>query len=237
MNKKIIAVILGLLVIIAVAVTGQLFNVKSIEVSYVGEENLDIDTKKVAELSQISVGQNIFTIDENVAEDTIEGYYTNMLKVNDIERVFPNKVVIYVEARDLLFSVKDGQNNTYVTDCDFQVNGIKVNPNADMSKDGELIAINGVTITNTFNISQLKIAKQIVSGFKTLGFDDIGLKRFVKSFDFSNDIVTITLRQYEGTTITLGINTQDPNSMISTLSASLTKLYQYNDADRAGKTL
>ncbi len=236
MNKKIIAIIIGLLLVISIAAIGQLFNVKAVEVSYSGDKVIAADSQEIIALSEISIGQNIFTIDENVAEATIEEGFGNVLKVSSIERVFPNKVVIHIELRDLLFAVNSTDGETYITDEEFQVNSIKKGDltNFDYSS---LVAINGIIVNGSFNIAELKLAKQIISGMHTLGFDNAGVKAFIKSLDFYENTVTISLRQYVGTTITLGTSSSETRDMISTLSARLDTLYTYSDADRQGKTL
>ncbi len=237
MNKKIIAIIIGLVAIIAIALVGQLFNVKSVEVVYDTDVVLSTSSDDIVSLSQIEIGQNILTIDEKVAIDTIEEQYGNVIAVSSLERKFPNKVVIHLAVRDLLLAVNgtdDGAVETYATDQQFQVNSIKKSsPILDVDFDS-LILVEGVSIDGTFNVPELKNVRNIIAGFYTLGYDNQGLKKLIKSISIDGDVYSINLREYEGSSITL---TRGEGDLISTLSAKVDAFYALSDPSRYGKTL
>ncbi len=237
MNKKIFAIIIGLVAIIAIVLVSQLFNVKSVEVVCDDASVVALESDSIIELSDIQLGQNILTIDEKVAKATIEQAYGNIIKVAKIERNLPNKVVIHLAVRDLLFAVRGIDGDTierYATDREFQVNSLKESTSVVSIDYDELIAIDGVMIAGSYNVRELKNIRNIISVFTTLGYDNAALKAFIKSIEVRGNDYVIHLRAYTGTTIVLTAGVGD---LQSTISAKLDAFYAKEDADRYGKTL
>lgn len=77
-----------------------IFDVKSVDVS--GNEN--IDTETILELSDIEIGQHIYSFSAGRAETMIS---TNpLVETVNVKRVFPNKVVISITERQALAAVE-----------------------------------------------------------------------------------------------------------------------------------
>ncbi len=106
MNKRLLGIFIAVAVaIVVIVVCCVMFLVGSVEVRTADNLTLDDDAvSAIVSQSGISKGESVFSIDEDSSVSAIEKA-NPYLKVVDIERKFPNKVVIYVAKRTPLMYV------------------------------------------------------------------------------------------------------------------------------------
>lgn len=206
-NARIIVfVAIVLLIIVIVLLNMTLFTVNSITVLNEVESQL-IDEQSIITNSNIRIGSNIFLLSEKKSREQIEITHP-YLEVKNIERVFPNKVVIHVSVRIPLMAIKirdaelyavidsslkilqiiDANNSIYHT-CT-KVTGLEV---------GNPVVGNFLDVSNSYN-SKLSVISNVANNESLNG---IAFLNFFEKIDFNtdNDIVNIKLRS--GVTICL----------------------------------
>lgn len=193
MRKKYIAFVAGLLLIAIIVVFGNIFLIKSVDVVFVNKPEF-ADENSIINASEISLNTNIFNLDDKKIKDNISSFYdNNSLAVLDVERVFPNKVVIYVKERKPILIVpyqQEGQGECIPTDIYFQMNQIKLMSDIDYDS----ILIKGVAVQNTFNTSSFRQINRILTAFLDMNFTEDGLVAFIKEFVVSDENIRIVLR-------------------------------------------
>lgn len=119
MTKRTIALFICLaLVAVLLVLNGTVFVVKEVNVvDYFGQDELD--KQQIADNSRL-VGNNIFTISENVAIDNIEKLMPEV-KVVEIVRSFPSGVKIVVHKRLPVLAVEYGEDNFIILDRETRV--------------------------------------------------------------------------------------------------------------------
>ncbi|MDD4316172.1 MAG: FtsQ-type POTRA domain-containing protein, partial [Clostridia bacterium] len=159
MKNKYITITVGILIVIAIVVFGNVFLIKSIDVVF-ERKPLNVNEANIVEASKIAIGSNIFSLDEKSAAAGIADFYpNNTVYVQSIERVFPNKVIIYVKERTPVLSVAydDGGEECIPTDIDFQMTRKALIADIDFDK---IIIVSGVSVLNTFNTSEFLRLKE-----------------------------------------------------------------------------
>ncbi|MFW5780202.1 MAG: cell division protein FtsQ/DivIB [Bacillota bacterium] len=193
MKKKYIAFVTGLLLIAIIVVFGNLFLIKSVDVVFINKPEF-ADEDNIINASEISINTNIFNINDENIKDNINSYYdNNSLAVLDIERVFPNKVVIHVKERKPVLIVpyaeEDG-DECVPTDINFQM--VKKQNKSDIDYDS--IQIKGLAVQNTFNNFSFRQINSIMTAFTDMNFTDDMLVAFIKEIVVNDDYIRIVLR-------------------------------------------
>ncbi len=207
MKSKYIAITIGILIVIMIVVFGNVFLIKSIDVVFT-RNPVDIDEASVISSSKIVLGSNIFSVDEKDAAKAISSHYpNNTLAVLDIERVFPNKVIIRVKERTPLLVVPYGDEGTEFvpTDIDFQMTAKVSAENIDF----DAITVNGASVTHTFNTLAFKRIRETLLAFVELGFTEEGMIAFVESISLSAEKLRIELRR-SNTVFDLSLSSDKP---------------------------
>lgn len=230
-KAKYIGIIAGLCLISLVFAFGQIFAVAKIDVFY-EKTPLFAKTEEVIDSSGISLGANIFSIDEKAASKNIAEFYTDgSVEVVDIERIFPNKVLIYIKERLPVFAIpiKGDAGRYVVTDESFFINIYR--------KDNEgledLIVVSGITVENTFNTPNIYKLNEIRKGINALGIGEEALLAFVESIVFSEDIARVYLRHYNN--ICLEIDITKDNKIISKIAEKYALFINAEIAERQNK--
>ncbi len=203
-NAKYIGIIAGICLIGIVFAFGQIFSIAKIDVYY-EKAPLTAKTNEIVQASGINLGANIFTVDEKAAAKRVEAFYIdNSVAVLDIERVFPNKVILYVKERSPVFAIplKNQIEKVVITDQNFVRSQIFDTNNATLDT---LINVEGCAISNTFNTPEIIKLNEIRKGFNSLGIADEALTAFIESIVFEENVVII-LRNYNGTKLNIDIS-------------------------------
>ena len=106
MNKRLLGIFIAVAVaVVVIVVCCVMFLTGSVEVRTTDNLTLDDETVNgIIAQSGISKGESVFSIDENSSVSAVEKAYP-LYKVVNIERKFPNKVVIYVALRTPLMAI------------------------------------------------------------------------------------------------------------------------------------
>ncbi|HOB64104.1 MAG TPA: hypothetical protein PKH08_02990, partial [Clostridia bacterium] len=192
MKKRIFAALAGVLIIALVTAFGVVFSVDEIVEVYDGDASATgIKSGDIAGIAEISIGDNILSINETEAKDKVSEYFSdNSIDIYDIERVFPNKVIIKIKHRLPIAAVTVESGGYALADIDFQLN--KIEEEADFSK---LVFIEGVTVKNTFNIPELKRVREGLIAAKSAGFSNEALASFIEKVNLTPEgKIVFTLR-------------------------------------------
>lgn len=121
MKKKIAVVAICILLVSLVSILGGIFNVHSIKVVFL-DKNENMSTSDVLAQSGLELRSSILNINEKTIKAKISKAYPDRSVVPyDIERVFPNNVIIKVKGNSPLFCIKSIDGKTFLTDLDFQL--------------------------------------------------------------------------------------------------------------------
>ena len=105
MNKRLIIIFVCLAIFVLTLVVGAVvFTVSDVNILLQSDKNVAFDKTKILETSGIKKGQSIFTIDSDEAKAKIEKQFPK-LNVIKIERAFPNKVRIHLDARTAILKI------------------------------------------------------------------------------------------------------------------------------------
>ena len=110
MDKRVLTLIIIFAVIaLALILCATVFLLRHIEVGYArsGEENI-LSKDKIIAASGLKINKNVLFIKEKQIIANIQAKYPQV-KVTNVERVFPNKVIIYVTVRVPVLAVKAGE--------------------------------------------------------------------------------------------------------------------------------
>lgn len=193
MKNKYLAIFLATLLLAGIIVFGNIFLIKSIDVVF--EKNPTFSNQEaVVNASKIAMNTNIFTLDESKATENIVSHFpNNTIAVLDIERKFPNKVIIYIKERKPLlivsYNVENGEE-CIPTDMNFQMTDRKAKNEIDF----DAIKVSGVAVTNTFNLAPFKAMNEIIKTFGELNFSEEGIVTFIKEIKISTSKIEIILR-------------------------------------------
>lgn len=115
MTKKHVVLIVGLVLIAAIAlINGLLFRVKTVTVDFDTETSIQAEegeAEKIIAASGIKKGKNIFGVSESRMIKNINAALPGVRVVN-IERIFPNRIVIHVSKRVPVYLMKYRQNTS-----------------------------------------------------------------------------------------------------------------------------
>lgn len=191
MRKKYIAIIISIILIASIITFGQMFTIKNIKVVY--ENYTDIaDEGTILRLAGIGGNTNIFSLREKEIRNAVSSYYSKAVKI-DIERSFPNTVIIHVMERAPMFVINvlnETYNGFIVTDKDFQRSDIV---EEDIEK--HLILVKNFSVKNTFDTNECLILRKIASTLMDLGLNEVSINSFIDNIDFANEKIVINLRQ------------------------------------------
>lgn len=185
MKRNPLPILIAVVIIAVISTMGAILRVKEISVEISGE---NVIAEDIVNFSRIKEGGSILSLNEIDAINRIESAYSdNSVKVEGIERVFPNKVVIYVKERTPIFAVKRKNTDKYVlTDIDFQMSR-KVENNVDITS---YIVVKGVEADVSFDNDNFKILNGV---FSALDDRTDNVKGLVSEVQFG-DVILITTR-------------------------------------------
>lgn len=227
MKKKIIIIAISLIIVTALIVCGNVFAVDRVEVVFDNKTDItsEYDILKTAGISQSTI---IFNIKESDIKSKISKQYKdNSIVVTNVERVFPNKVKIYVRERVLIYKLnvysQTGENEYVPTDKDFQ-RGV-MNQNVD---DLLLINVKNFVVKDTFNLEECYQLREFAQTLIDLGISEDALPYFVESIEFADSFLEVKLRNSSGM---LTISRSDIKQEVSLLYSQYLKLSDQDKLD------
>ena len=207
-NFKYIGMIIGVFLICFIFAFGQIFAVVKIDVYY-QKTPINVKTDEVIEASGIKLKTNIFSINEKAITNNVNRYYSdNTVSIIDVERVFPNKIILHIKERIPVFAILYNSNDyDYVlTDDNFVSSTFVSIDSVDFSK---VIKVNGVQVENTFNTPNIIKMNEIRKGFSHSGINEEALSAFIKEITLEGDTATIFLRDYDESKMIIDISNNE----------------------------
>lgn len=213
MNKRLLGIFIAVAVaVVVIVVCCVMFLTGSVEVRTTSNLTLDDETvNSIISQSGISKGDSIFAIDESAAISAVEKA-NPLLQVVDIERKFPNKVVIYIAERTPLMAIalepqKSGEELYAVVDGDLKI--LKVVPVggiAGLTSVSNFTLAGGEETAGSFVTEKSDWLKGIVDGAEKVSFVASRFTSFVTAVRFgqtrihvqTNTGVTFVLRNVAG---------------------------------------
>lgn len=200
MKKRYLSVAIGLIIVVAIAIFGNICKIQKVEVAF-SKAPVSTSTVEVYESTKIEMGDSILNLNENLIKQNVANTYEgNSVMVTDVVRVFPNKVVIYCMENLPMVAVKvKGESEVYaVTDGNFQLN--KKVAKSELDLEG-LILIEGIEVTNTYNTEGFKTINKVFKAFEGQGLDFNAQAKFFKKLIKGEN--TVTLETRDGCVLTL----------------------------------
>ena len=121
-NKRIIIILCFLFICIGVILLcSNIFALKTVNIEIQNNTSISTQTQKeICTQSVFKKNQSIFFIDKFEIISMLEEKYPN-IKINSIETIFPNKLLINAQERKEIFYVKNSQNQYIAFDQTFKV--------------------------------------------------------------------------------------------------------------------
>lgn len=220
MTKKHVALIAGLVLIAVFALlNGLLFRVKTVTVDFDTESSIraeEGEAERIIAASKLKKGKNIFGVSESRMIKNIAAELPDVRVVN-IERIFPNRIVIHVSKRVAVYVIKYRQNTTDIAKY-VAVDGDMValeffeekpDEQSYVFVDGfELVGRYSIEIGKTLPVefgNQIYYLQNVAAGFYNMNLTPRQFVAFIAKVGFSDDGV-VDLDARSGVKMRLGGN-------------------------------
>lgn len=224
MSKKNVALIAGLVFIAVIVLLGVfLFRIQTVTVDFDSESALKVDaaeSEKIIAASGIIKGKSIFSLSESKMVRNIENEIHDV-KVVNIERRFPNKVVIHVSKRvpvyALGYRLSQSASEGYVlVDGDMTVLGIL----DEKPEDGKFVTVEGFSLVGRYAIEsgktlpvefgdQIFYLQNVAAGFYNCGLTPAQFLAFISKVVFESNVTDVKTRSGVTLRIGSGLTTED----------------------------
>lgn len=208
MNKRLLGIFIAVAVaVIVIVVCCVMFLTGSVEVRTTNNLSLDDETvNAIISQSGIKKGESVFAIDENAAVSAVEKA-NPMLKVVDIERKFPNKVLIYIAERTPIMAIafepqENGEELYAIVD-----NELKILRTASADEISGLTLVSNFTIAGgeesvgSFAGDKSAWLSGLVEGAQKVSFVSTRFTDFIKRIDYGQ--INVSVRTNTGVTLVL----------------------------------
>lgn len=195
MDKRVLALIIIFAIIaITLILCATVFLLRNVEVGYsaVGEDAV-VSKEEIIAASGLKPNKNVLFINEKQIVSNVQQKYPQV-KVINVERVFPNKVIIYVTVRVPVLAVSVGDEfalidrEMFVTDIvssdeliqkqnAYGYEFIRVNFSLPSEK-----AVQGKQIAADVS-KELCVVQNVIAGYENLGLLNQNLRSFVESVE------------------------------------------------------
>lgn len=234
MKKRIATILIALAIVAGIVVFGQIFNLESVFVRF--ENFSTISEEEIISKSGVSAGHNIFVLSDKTIKTNVETAYPDRsVAVTDVEKIFPNKLVMTVRIRQPVFVFEVVNDDRVVpTDVDFQLNRLK---DANDVDSDALIRVNGLKVAGTFDLEPFRSLRRASKAFIANGFTEVSFVSFFSAADYASDKISFTLRNFKDSKIVVSIENSSDDAMLVEVGALLEKLYSIPEAQRLGITV
>ncbi len=186
-NKRLVITLLSLIFVAVVALFfTALYSVKDVHCEYSVYDSSDVE--KAEEILQSFKGKNLIFLNENEVKNAI--LENTSLKVEKVEKVFPNKIEVKLTSRQERFAVLSPSGNYYVLDEDFTVVAIR----GDISNSAD--ELNNIVVDFQVENKPVLELKQTIDTVNDLRYK--ALRTCVEPFESPRDVIeSITLYETE----------------------------------------
>lgn len=195
MDKRVLTLIIIFAVIaLALILCATVFLLRHIEVGYTtsGEENI-LSKDKIIAASGLKINKNVLFIKEKQIIANIQAKYPQV-KVTNVERVFPNKVIIYVTVRVPILAVKAGEKYALLDREMFVTDLISESELKNKSKEYgyEFLTVDFTLPSDKAVVGkqvsadvskELCVVQNVIAGYENLGFLNQDVCSFIKRIE------------------------------------------------------
>lgn len=208
MNKRLLGIFIAVAVaVVVIVVCCVMFLTGSVEVRTTDNLTLDDETvNAIMSQSGIKKGDSVFAIDESSAVSAVEKANPT-LKVVDIERKFPNKVIIYIASRTPLMAIafeNDGEGEQLYAVVDDELKILRTatqNEIAGLTLVGNFTVAGGEESVGSFITDKSDWLAGVVKGAQRVSFVSSRFTDFIKSIEFGQ--INISVKTNTGVTLVL----------------------------------
>lgn len=210
MNKRLIIAFICLVVIaIPIIVVSAVFTVGSIDVIAIGD-GFEFDKTAIVDDTGIKIGSSIFTISEKKAINNVE-VNNPTIKVVNIERIFPNKVVLNIVKRIPIVAIKTKDAYALI---DREMRVVEITDTLlgrdlviyeGYTLDHEGKTLNGIIDLPKNNLG-VYILDEIVKGFEAKQYVNSRLPAIVRSVSVNYNSSVASINIETGTTFEIFVN-------------------------------
>lgn len=192
MKSKLIPVVIGAVIIIAIAVFGNICRIKDVDIVF-SEDTPTATAEEIYSVLGIETGTSILSVNETDFRTRIQNAYPDRtVELVDVVRSFPDKMTIYIDYNPAVLAVRLSGNNGYVlTDTEFQSTVRVAETGLDKNKT---IVVKGVAVTNTFNSDAFRELYELLSALKSAGADYEKLVAMFSEIKVGTDRYSFTAR-------------------------------------------
>lgn len=196
MKKKYIIVSICVVIIALIAVCGQVFTVRNISVVFYNKTGL-ADEADILAASGLDSRNNIFNVKEGEIKRKITAAFPdNSIVVTNVERKFPDEVVIYVKERTPIFKIEvnsSSEEKSFVaTDKDFQRGKIQ---KEDELASLKLIAVTGYVVIDSFDVKECVALRNVAKALINKNMSEEALPYFIENINITADELQIKLAE------------------------------------------
>ncbi len=231
MKKSIIAILIALAIVAGIVVFGQIFNLDTVSVRF--ENFSSVSEEEIISKSGVSAGQNIFVLSDKTIKTNVEAAYPDhSVAVTDVEKIFPNKLVLTVRIRKPVFMFEAVDDERVVpTDMDFQLNKLKDANSVDFNA---LIRVNGLKVDGSFDLEPFKNLRRASKAFIANGFTEASFLSFFSAVDYASDKISFILRDFDDSRIVVSLENASDDAMLIEVGRLMDKFYSIPESERTG---
>ncbi len=236
MNKRLIIAFICLVVIaIPIIVISAVFTVGSIDVIAIGD-GFEYDEEAIIENTGIKLGSSIFTVSEKKAIDNVESKDPT-IKVVNIERIFPNKVVLNIVKRIPIVAIKTKDayalidREMRVVEITDTLAGRDLVIYEGYTLDKEGLDLSGIIELPKSNLG-VYILDGIVKGFVAKEYVNSRLPAIVRSVSVNYDLSIASVNIETGTSFEIFVNS---NVSIKDQLVSVIGIYEKDREDESSR--
>jgi len=195
-KKKYVIISICVAIIALIVVCGQVFTVRNISVVFYNKTGL-ADEADILEASGLDSRNNIFNVKESeIKHRIIAAFPDNSIVVTNVERKFPDEVVIYVKERTPIFKIEvnaSSEEKSFVaTDKDFQRGKIQKEEELAPLK---LITVTGFVVNDSFDVKECVALRNVAKALLGKNMSEEALPYFIESINISDGELQIKLAE------------------------------------------
>ncbi len=201
MKSKLISVILGVLVIIGIAIFGNMCRIKYVDVVF-SEGTPVAKADEIYSVLGIETGTSVLSVNEiDFKTRILKAYPDRSVEIVDVVRSFPDKMTVYIDYNPAVLAVARSDGSGYVlTDTEFQ--SYLHTSESDLDKNS-LIIVKGLNVSNTFNSDPFREMYEMFGSLTAAGASSANLPSMFSSLTVEKDAYVFACRENNAFTLTI----------------------------------
>lgn len=201
MKGKLVSVVVAVLIIIGIAVFGNIMRIQKVDVVF--SENVpSAKADEIYDVLGIETGTSVLSVNETDFVTRVSNAYPDRsVLVVDVVRGFPDKMTVYIDYNPGVVAVPTKDGSGYVvTDTEFQSNTPKTE---DELVKSELLILKGTAVGSSFNVDEFRFLYELFSSLKTAGLTAEKLPEVFSSLELKEGKYIFVSRRNPDKTLTV----------------------------------